>query len=131
MHELQQYWIFAAVCLLIAVVLLGLVLRERITIQGSLWFLMLLGVGATLAVFPGVTGWAAAHLGFALPSNFIFAVCVGAMVIVHLSSLVAISRVELRSIVLTQELAILQEQVERITRVRKEADKKPDSHGAG
>jgi hypothetical protein len=113
MNQFERYWLFAAACLLVSLFLLRLVLRERITLQGTLSFLLLLAFGVTIAVFPGITSWIASQLGFTLPSNFFFAVCIVALTILHVASRITASRIEIRSIALVQEVAILQERLER------------------
>jgi hypothetical protein len=106
-------WVFAAVCLVIALVLMRLILRERITLQGSMSYLVFLGVLGGMAVFPDVTGRIAHALGFSTLANFFFCAAIAALTILHLRALVTLSRVHLRSIALTQELAILQERLDR------------------
>lgn len=108
-------WVFAAVCLLIALVLMRLVLRERITLQGSMSYLLFLVVLGSMAVFPDATGWVAHALGFSTLANFFFCTAIAALSILHLRALITLSRVQLRTIALTQELAILAEKVERAT----------------
>lgn len=107
-------WVFAAVCFAIALVLMRLILRERITLQGSMSYLVFLMVLSAMAVFPDVTGWVAHALGFSTLANFFFCTAIAALAILHLRALVTLSRVQLRSIALTQELAILQERLDRI-----------------
>ncbi len=114
MNELEHYWGFGVVCLLIALLLLRLVGRERITLQGSLSLLALLGMGGVLAVLPGATRWLTQVFGFTVQANLIFAGCILALVTLHVRTLVAMSRVEMRSVAMTQELAILREQIERL-----------------
>ena len=109
----DAYWMFAIACLVIAIVLLRLLLRERITLQGSMSYLGFLVVLGGLAVFPGTTTRVANMLGFTLMSNFLFCTAIAALAILHLRALVTLSKVQLRSIALTQELAILQEKLER------------------
>ncbi len=106
-------WVFAAVCLLIALVLMRLVLRERITLQGSMSYLLFLVVLGSMAVFPDATGRVAHALGFSTLANFFFCTAIAALSILHLRALITLSRVQLRTIALTQELAILAEKVER------------------
>ncbi len=114
MEHVEQYWIFATFGLGVCVVLLALVLREHITLQGSLSYLLFLLVLSTFALFPGPTTWVAQRLGFQLGSNFLFVLTIGMLAFLHLMALVTLSRVELRTVVLTQELGILQEQVSRL-----------------
>lgn len=110
----ERYWLFAVICLGIALVLVRLVTRERLTLQASLSFLLLLGAFGCAALFPGLTAWFAKQLGFALPSNFFFAATICGLVALHLFALMSLSRVELRSVALTQELAILEERLSQL-----------------
>jgi len=107
-------WVFAGVCLVIALVLFRLIVRERITLQGSMSYLAFLVVLGSMAVFPDATGWVAHQLGFSTLANFFFCTAIAALAILHLRALITLSRVQLRSIALTQELAILQERVDRV-----------------
>jgi hypothetical protein len=114
MQQFERYWLFAAFCVVIASVLLRLVLRDRITLQSSLWlFLLLVGL-LVLAVAPNLTATVAHAMGFALPSNFFFALAVSALLLLHVHTLVTLSRTELRSITLTQEIALLRERLDRL-----------------
>jgi hypothetical protein len=111
----EDYWIFAVACLVIAIVLLRLLLRERITLQGSMSFLAFLVVLGVMAIFPGTTSRIAHAAGFTLMSNFFFCTAIAALAILHLRALVILSRIHLRSIALTQELALLQEKLDRVS----------------
>lgn len=109
----EDYWMFGVVCLVIAAVLLRLLFRERITLQGSMSYLGFLVVLGAMAVFPNVTQRISRALGFTLMSNFFFCAAIAALAILHLRALVTLSKIHLRSIALTQELAILQEKLDR------------------
>jgi hypothetical protein len=113
MHQFERYWLFAAFCLVVAILLLRLVLRERITLQSSLWLFFLLAGLLVLAIVPSWTARLADAMGFVLPSNFFFALAIGALLLLHVHTLVTLSRTELRSITLTQEIALLRERLER------------------
>jgi hypothetical protein len=106
-------WIFGAVCAVIAIVLLRLILRERLTLQGSMSYLAFLVLLGSMAVFPDATGRVAHALGFSTLANFFFCTAIAALAVLHLRALVTISRIQLRSITLVQELAILQERLDR------------------
>lgn len=111
----ENYWLFGIAALVIALVLMRLLFRERITLQGSMSFLAFLTLLGVMAVFPTFTQRIALKLGFTLMSNFFFCTAIAALAILHLRALVTLSKVHLRSIALTQELAILQEKLERVT----------------
>ena len=113
MTELAKYWSFAAVCALVAVVLLRLVLRERLMLQGSISYISFLGVLGLMALFPEQTTLLSRYMGFTLLSNFFFAVSVGLLALLHLRALITLSKVHMRTVALTQELAIVQERLDR------------------
>jgi hypothetical protein len=106
-------WIFGAVCVVIAVVLMRLIVRERLTLQGSMSFLGFLVLLGGMALFPDATGYVAHGLGFSTLANFFFCTAIAALAMLHLRALIMLSRIQLRSITLVQELAILQEKLER------------------
>lgn len=107
-------WVFAAVCLLIATVLVRLIVRERIMLQGSMSYLAFLFVIGGMAVFPDATGYVAHALGFSTLANFFFCAAIASLAILHLRTLIMLSRVHLRSVALTQELAILNEKLDSV-----------------
>ena len=107
-------YVFAGVCLLIALVLARLLFRERITLQGSMSYLAFLTLLGSMAVVPRLWLRVANYLGFTLFANFFFVTAIAALAILHLRALVTISRVNLRTVALTQELALLQEKLERV-----------------
>ena len=109
----QRYWIFAALCLGVALFMFRMVIKERVTLQASLSFLLILLLTAAVAIFPELATWVANKMGFTLASNFFLAVGVGALAFLHLASLVHLSRVQLRSVTLTQELGLMQEKLDR------------------
>jgi hypothetical protein len=109
----MRYWLFAAVCLIVAVVLLRLVFRERLMLQGSLSYLSFVAIIGLMALFPYQTTLIARRMGFELLSNFFFAISIGVLALLHLRALVTVSKVHMRSVALTQELAIVQERLDR------------------
>jgi hypothetical protein len=111
----EDYWPFGAACIVIALVLIRLLARERITLQGSMSYLAFLVLLGAMAVFSGTTTRLAHALGFTLMSNFFFCTAIAALAILHLRALVMLSKVHLRSIALTQELALLQERLDRVS----------------
>lgn len=111
---LTTYWRFALACIVVALFLLRLVIRERISLQRSLALLVLMGAGAIWTLFPRSLVIVSRGLGFTLPSNFLLALVVGILVVVHVEALIALSKVEQRSVALTQEVGLVREQLERL-----------------
>lgn len=118
-------WVFAAVCLLIALVLVRLVVRERIMLQGAMSYLAFLFAIGGMALFPDVTGRVAHALGFSTLANFFFCAAIAALAILHLRTLIMLSRVHLRSVALTQELALLSEQLDAQKAARRSGEEAP------
>jgi hypothetical protein len=114
MEQIEQHWVFAGFCAAVVLLLIRLIVRERVTLQSSLAFLWLLVAMLVVAIFPRSAFWLATKMGFALPSNFLFAMGIGALALINVATLVTLSRVELRSIALTQELALLKEKLDRV-----------------
>ena len=116
--DLSRYWLFAALCGGLAILILRLITRERVTLQGSLAYLTLLLALVVAALFPALDAWLARAMGFSLVSNWFFAVALAGFSFLHLAALVQLSRVELRSIALTQQVGILQERLDRLDSAR-------------
>jgi hypothetical protein len=111
--DADRYWPFAVVCLAQLLVLLRLLLRERITLQASISYMGFLGVFLVAAVFPHTTGRIAQAMGFEVLSNFLFCLAIMALALLHLRALVTLSRLETRSLHLTQDLALLEERLDK------------------
>ena len=116
--DLGRYWLFAALCGGLALFILRLISRERVTLQGSLAYLTLLAGLVVAALFPGLDARIASAMGFSLVSNWFFALSIAGLSFLHLAALVQLSRVELRSIALTQQVGLLQERLDRMAAQR-------------
>ena len=116
---LTQYWLFAVVCVVVMLWLVRMVLKERLTLQGSLFFFFFLALAIAVALLPRPTAWLVGKMGFQLESNFIFVVSIGALATAHVLALITLSKVELRSIALTQEIGILRERLEKIEQLER------------
>lgn len=115
---MERYAIFSVVCFVYAVAIFWMLFRRRVTLQSSLMYLLLmvgLGLGfVALHYVPDVVPL----LGFVLPANLFFSVSIATLAFLHLSGLVSMSRLEERSTTLVQEVALLQEQIDRINAER-------------
>jgi hypothetical protein len=111
--DADRYWPFAVLCLVQLLVLLRLLLRERITLQGSMSYIGFLGLFLLAALFPGTAGRIARAMGFKVLSNFLFCLAIMALALIHLRALVTLSRLETRSVHLTQDLALLEERLDK------------------
>ena len=115
--QFERYWIFAICCAVVVAMLLRLLLRERVSLQHSLAFLLFMLGALVTAIFPSLTYRLGRLMGFALPSNFFFAILIGVLFMLHLGTVIALSRLESRTIALTQELGLVQEQMAQLSGV--------------
>ena len=111
--DVYQYWPFVLLCGALLVSVVRLVLRERITLQMSISYLTFLGLFSLVALVPDQAARLAHAMGFTLLSNFLFCLGLIALAVLHLRSLNALSRLEMRTIHLVQNLAILEERLGR------------------
>lgn len=110
---LRQYWPFAAFSALVLIVVLRLLLRERLALQGTISYMLFLGVFGLGALMPKQATELARSMGFEVLANFLFSLAFIALALLHLQALVSIYRADRRTIQLTQELALLEERVAR------------------
>lgn len=110
---LWQYWPFAAFSALVLGIVLRLLMRERVGLQGTLSYMLFLGVFGLAALLPKQASELAHAMGFAVLANFLFSLALIALTLLHLQSLVSLYRAERRTIQLIQELALLEERVGR------------------
>lgn len=113
--SLAHYWPFAVLCAVALVAVVRLLVRETITLQGSISFGAFLVVFLVAALLPERAFDVARAMGFTLLSNFLFALALIGLSILHLRGRIALSRADLRTVQLTQELALLEERVRRMS----------------
>ena len=124
---LERYALFSVVCFVYAIAILWLLFRRRVTLQSSLLYLLLLvglGFGFVLLHYAPELVMV---LGFTLPANLFFSAAIAVLAFLHLMGLVSMSKLEQRSITLVQELALLQEQVVRLSGDAGHASRVPDA----
>ncbi|MGV8849420.1 MAG: DUF2304 domain-containing protein [Propionibacteriaceae bacterium] len=89
------------------------VLKERFTVW---WAVLSLGV-IVFVVFPPLLPFAATHLGFQTPSNFVFFVASLMFLLMSVQFSVEISRLDEKTRTLAEQLAILRTQLEQHTSI--------------
>ena len=110
---LRQYWPFAGFSALILFIVLRLLLRERLALQGTISYMLFLGIFGLGALIPTQAAELAHAMGFAIFANFLFSVALIALALLHLQALVSLYRADRRTIQLTQDLELLEERVAR------------------
>src|SRR3954468_20034511 len=95
---LRQYWPFVGFLALMLIVVLRLLLRERLALQGTIAYLLFLAVFGLGAVMPTQAAELARGMGFEVLANFVFSVALIALALLHLQALVSIHRADRRTI---------------------------------
>lgn len=95
-------------------VILSLLLRRKLREKYAILWLLVGFAMLVLAVIPPLLGWFADLLGVAVPSNLVFALAMGLLILVavHLSWELSTAEDEVRR--LAEEVAILRNAIERI-----------------
>ncbi|HKO49900.1 MAG TPA: DUF2304 domain-containing protein [Polyangiaceae bacterium] len=110
---LRQYWPFAGFSALVLIIVLRLLLRERLALQGTISYMLFLGIFGLCALMPKQATELAHAMGFAILANFLFSIALIALALMHLQALVSLYRAVQRTTQLTQDLALLEERVTR------------------
>ena len=99
-------------CLLFFAFVIVNVSRKRLLLRYSLLWLVLAVIVLILAIFPNLIMGLSAAMGFATPSNFVFALALFFLLAIALSQTVALSSQSRKILNLTQELALAKKDAE-------------------
>lgn len=122
--RLQAVAIVGAALLLLIV--LELVRQRRLMERYSLLWLFCAGVLLLLAIFSGLLEWFASTIGIATPSNALFLVAFGFVILVLLHFSITISQLADQSKVLAQKLALTEQRLRELEDGQA-GDQKPDA----
>jgi hypothetical protein len=123
--------IFAAIFVLgVLVLLFDLVRRQKLKEKYAILWLTLGLVTLILAAFPSILFWLAALVGVQVPSNLLFALMIALLtgVSVHLSW--ELSRSEVRTRRLAEEVAIMRTQIEILNSHSEQAERHSTPNGS-
>ena len=93
---------------------LKLVRKGRLRLRYSVMWLFLGAVALLVDAFPAILYWTAGTIGFVAPSNLLLVVAVMVLLAVCLSLSVSVSRSASAVKNLTQRVAILEKEIERL-----------------
>lgn len=112
MPALLQIAIVVA-CLLLAIYVIRLVLKDKLQLRYSLLWLALVVVLLICGLFPQPLYWVSSLFGFATSSNFIFVVgfLFIILILLSLSSIVSKQAVAIKN--LTQKIALLEKKIDQ------------------
>lgn len=103
---LQQRVILLLGALYVALYIIRRVRRNRMQMTDAIFWILIGALFVVLAVFPEIAFVLAGALGFSSPSNFVFLVVVGVLLIKVFSNSTEISLLRHKVDVLTQEIAL-------------------------
>ncbi len=109
---------------LLLLIVLEMVRQRRLMERYSLLWLFCAGVLLVLAIFSGLLEWFATTIGIATPSNALFLVAFGFVILVLLHFSVTISRLSDETKVLAQKLALTEQRL-REAEGQGERERKP------
>lgn len=103
---LQQRIILLLGALYVALYIIRRVRRNRMQMADALFWILIAGLFVVLAIFPEIAFVLAGALGFTSPSNFVFLVVTGLLLIKVFSNSTEISMLRHKVDELTQEVAL-------------------------
>ena len=104
----------AVLVLVMLLTIVNMVRKEKIDLRYALSWIVLCALVLVLDAFPGILEWVARLLGIEIPSNMIFIFAIFLLVVTVYSLTASVSRLADKNKRLTQELALLREEVESI-----------------
>ena len=114
------------VALLVLVAVVELLRRRRLRERHALWWIVAGVVALVVAVFPGLLVSTAAVLGFSVPTNLGFFVCLVLLFMVSVSQSAELTALEEKTRVLAEQSALLEERIERIEQEHEVAERPTD-----
>lgn len=109
---MAQYLVGVGASLVLLIFVIEMLRRGIVAEKfAALWLIVTLGL-VGFAVFPGVLRWLAESLGFALPSNLLFALAGLLLLAVSVQLSHEVGRLDVQSRRLAQELALLRHEVQ-------------------
>lgn len=104
----------AVLAALVLAAIFWLLRRDRLPVMHALWWLVVAALIAVLGLFPRLIDQAAALVGVAYPPSLLFVVAILVLLVKLLLEDVDVSRDRQRLLRLGQQVAMLQEELERL-----------------
>ncbi|OIH96955.1 DUF2304 domain-containing protein [Curtobacterium sp. MCBA15_001] len=102
------------VALLVLGAVIELLRRRRLRERHALWWIVAGIVALVVAVFPGLLVDTASLLGFSVPTNLGFFICLVLLFMVSVSQSAELTVLEEKTRVLAEQSALLEERIERL-----------------
>lgn len=106
--------IIALIIILTLIWIIFMIQKKRIGLKYSLTWIFLLILSLFLDIYPSTLSACSKLLGISLPSNMVFMVGIIFLTVVIFSLTVSVSRLSDKSTKLTQEIALLREEIQQI-----------------
>lgn len=114
MMSIRLQLFIGIIVLILFLYIVNMVRKKRIDLRYALGWLFLAVLILILDIFPQIVLWIAELVGIEIPSNMVFFVGFLLLVIMAYALTVSLSRLSLKVKRLTQELALLREEMERM-----------------
>ena len=106
------------ICLILgSLITAGYILRRvrlaKVQIEDTIFWLLFSAALLILAIFPGIAYWAASLLGFMSPINFVYVVIIFLLLAKQFFMSIRLSRLDSKVRILTEQVALNEEKVER------------------
>lgn len=105
--------VIAVIIISVLVLIINMVRKKKIDLRYALSWICLAIALLLLDIFPGIMEWMAELIGIKTPSNMVFFFGFLLLVIIIYSLTASVSRLSNKTKQLTQELALLREEMER------------------
>lgn len=116
------------ICLILgSFITAGYILRRvrlaKVQIEDTIFWLLFSAALLILAIFPGIAYWAANLLGFMSPINFVYVVIIFLLLAKQFFMSIKLSQLDSKVRILTEQVALNEEKVERAQKSRVKAEK--------
>lgn len=105
--------LICSICFAAAIIIsiIYLVVRKKISIKFALVWIILFTILLIAIIIPGFMEWITTLLGFQTPSNMVLTIFIALLVAINIASTVAMSRSSKKITKLTQEIALLKDEI--------------------
>ena len=104
---------FIIICIFILLYVVNSVRKKTFSIKESFWWVVGAVIMLLLAIFPYSIDWFAKKLNISYPPSLLFIICIVFLLFQNFRDSKRISELQIKTIELAQELAIVKEKVNR------------------
>jgi len=98
---------------LVISIILYFIKKEKLKVKYAVIWILLFGLLFIFLLVPGLLGWLTKILGFEMPSNMIFSMILGVLVLINISLTGIVSSQDKKIRLLIQELSIIKQNINK------------------